>query len=259
MTHSFTTALAARRRFRPSSTAFTRRWKATPRSRASGACIRPTSPNLKDKLVAFLSGFAGGPPVYPPGYGPPFMRARHLHVPIGTQERDMWLKCASAAIDAAVADPEARNEFGAKLAAFLTTCATSRPVRIKATPLPDPDEALGARGTGSLDPCPVGAARARRPERAIEAKEISAKLASNAARAIADPRRPRRRGPNVGLPAAPSCPIVWRQASDVRRRIDVRRTPLTRRGALVALAGLGAGALADCNAPQTTAVRPRAP
>ena len=78
----------------------------------------PDIADLKDKLVAFLSGFAGGPPVYPQRYGPPFMRARHLHVPIGTQERDMWLKCASAALDAAVADPEARNEFGAKLAAF---------------------------------------------------------------------------------------------------------------------------------------------
>ena len=37
----------------------------------------------------------------------------------------------------------------------------------------------------------------------------------------------------------------------------MRPTPLTRRGALVALVGLGAGALENCNAPETTAVRSR--
>jgi hemoglobin len=78
----------------------------------------PDIGELKAKLVAFLSGFVGGPTLYPQRYGPPFMRARHLHVPIGIEERDMWLKCARAALDAAIADPEARAEFGAKLAAF---------------------------------------------------------------------------------------------------------------------------------------------
>jgi len=74
--------------------------------------------DLKRRLVAFLSGFVGGPPLYPELYGPPFMRARHLHVPIATDERDMWLKCAGAALDQTIVDPVARAEFGAKLAAF---------------------------------------------------------------------------------------------------------------------------------------------
>jgi len=74
--------------------------------------------DLKRRLVAFLSGFVGGPPRYPDLYGPPFMRARHLHVPIGSEERDMWLACAKTALGEAVSDPEARAEFGAKLAAF---------------------------------------------------------------------------------------------------------------------------------------------
>ena len=73
---------------------------------------------LKDKLVAFLSGFVGGPPLYPQRYGPPFMRARHLHLPIGVEERDMWLKCAAAAIEATIGDRATQVEFGAKLAAF---------------------------------------------------------------------------------------------------------------------------------------------
>ena len=78
----------------------------------------PAVAGLKEKLVAFLSGFVGGPPLYPRRYGPPFMRARHLPFPIGPEERDMWLKCARAALDAAIADPGARAEFGEKLAAF---------------------------------------------------------------------------------------------------------------------------------------------
>lgn len=73
---------------------------------------------LKARLIAFLSGFVGGPPVYPRLYGPPFMRARHLHLPIGTEERDMWLKCARVALSETIADPVARAEFGGKLAAF---------------------------------------------------------------------------------------------------------------------------------------------
>lgn len=78
----------------------------------------PDIAELKPKLVAFLSGFVGGPPLYPQLYGPPFMRARHLPFPIGAEERDMWLRCARVALDAAVADPQARAEFGLKLAAF---------------------------------------------------------------------------------------------------------------------------------------------
>ena len=46
------------------------------------------------------------------------MRARHLKFRIGAEERDMWLKCAFAALNATIADPEARAEFGYRLAAF---------------------------------------------------------------------------------------------------------------------------------------------
>ncbi len=78
----------------------------------------PNLAGLKHKLVAFLSGFAGGPPLYPRLYGPPFMRARHLKFRIGAEERDMWLKCAFATLTATIADPVARAEFGYRLAAF---------------------------------------------------------------------------------------------------------------------------------------------
>ena len=78
----------------------------------------PDIGELKEKLVAFLSGFAGGPPLFAELYGPPFMRARHLKFRIGPEERDMWLKCAFAALNDTIAEPEARAEFGYRLAGF---------------------------------------------------------------------------------------------------------------------------------------------
>ena len=85
----------------------------------------PDLAELKEKLVAFLSRFAGGPPLYPQRYGPPFMRARHLKFRIGPEERDMWLKCAFGALNDTIADAKARAEFGYRLAGFATTCATA--------------------------------------------------------------------------------------------------------------------------------------
>lgn len=78
----------------------------------------PDVAELKLKLVAFLSGFTGGPALYPRLYGPPMMRARHLRFAIGPAERDMWLKCARTALAATIADEAARAEFAAALAAF---------------------------------------------------------------------------------------------------------------------------------------------
>jgi len=106
----------------PALVAFVERFYETMASDASVARIwgwhAPDVAELKLKLVAFLSGFAGGPPLYPQLYGPPFMRARHLPFRIGPEERDMWLKCAGAALEAAIVDPDARAEFGGRLAAF---------------------------------------------------------------------------------------------------------------------------------------------
>ena len=78
----------------------------------------PDIAELKERLVAFLSGFAGGPPLYPRLYRPPMIRARHLKFRIGAEERDMWLKCAFAALKESIADPETRGEFGYRFTAF---------------------------------------------------------------------------------------------------------------------------------------------
>ena len=60
------------------------------------AAILPLHANLEDarqKLFEYFSGWLGGPPLYTSKYGHPRLRARHMHVPIGVEERDAWLIC----------------------------------------------------------------------------------------------------------------------------------------------------------------------
>jgi hemoglobin len=70
---------------------------------------------VKDRLAAFLSGWLGGPMVYPQLYGPPMMRRRHMDFPIGPDERDIWLKCARMALDETVPDLKLRMLLDAAL------------------------------------------------------------------------------------------------------------------------------------------------
>ena len=53
----------------------------------------PSLEGSRDKLYLFLSGWSGGPDLYTPVHGHPFLRARHLPFAIGTAERDQWLTC----------------------------------------------------------------------------------------------------------------------------------------------------------------------
>ena len=52
----------------------------------------------RDKLFMFLSGWAGGPPLYVQTYGHPRLRQRHMPFPIGKAERDEWLWCMDKAL-----------------------------------------------------------------------------------------------------------------------------------------------------------------
>ena len=46
-----------------------------------------------EKLFEYLTGWLGGPPLYPDKYGHPRLRQRHLHAPISTAEIDGWVAC----------------------------------------------------------------------------------------------------------------------------------------------------------------------
>lgn len=52
----------------------------------------------REKLLKFLSGWLGGPPLYVEEYGHPRLRARHLPFSIGVAERDAWLLCMRQAL-----------------------------------------------------------------------------------------------------------------------------------------------------------------
>ncbi len=53
----------------------------------------------REKLFMFLSGWAGGPPLYIEKFGHPRLRQRHLPFSIGEVERDQWLWCMNKALD----------------------------------------------------------------------------------------------------------------------------------------------------------------
>ena len=81
---------------------------------------------LKARLGDFLSGFLGGPTLYPQRYGPPMMRRRHLPFPIGRAERDLWMKCARAALAETVGDPAPRAELEGRSGGVRRAHAQSR-------------------------------------------------------------------------------------------------------------------------------------
>lgn len=55
---------------------------------------------VKQKLVFFLSGWLGGPPLFVERFGHPRMRARHMHVSITPEHAGQWLYCMEKSLDA---------------------------------------------------------------------------------------------------------------------------------------------------------------
>jgi hemoglobin len=75
----------------------------------AAACraIHPKSlAGSEEKLFMYLTGWLGGPPLYTDRYGPPMLRRRHLHAPIGGPEIEGWLLCFRQAWSETVSDPE---------------------------------------------------------------------------------------------------------------------------------------------------------
>jgi len=69
--------------------------------------IHPEDLSLsRDKLFMFLSGWAGGPPLYVQTYGHPRLRQRHMPFPIGKAEREEWLWCMDRSLEASGFDEQ---------------------------------------------------------------------------------------------------------------------------------------------------------
>jgi len=64
---------------------------------------------VKFVLKSYLGEWLGGPALYSRDRGHPRLRMRHIRFPIGQAERDAWLACMNAALDATVADAKLRG------------------------------------------------------------------------------------------------------------------------------------------------------
>ena len=71
----------------------------------------PSLENSRERTFWFICGWLGGPQYYTEKFGHPRLRARHLHVPIGIQERDEWLAC----MDRAMGETGVPEDLRAKL------------------------------------------------------------------------------------------------------------------------------------------------
>jgi hemoglobin len=71
--------------------------------------LRPLYPRdlgpPKRRLALFLIQYWGGPHTYDEERGHPRLRMRHFRFPIGTAQRDAWLRHMLAAVDASGAAP----------------------------------------------------------------------------------------------------------------------------------------------------------
>lgn len=88
---------------------FTRRFYALmdtlPEAAACRAIHPPSLAGSEEKLFLYLTGWLGGPPLFVSRFGPPMLRRRHLHAPIGGPEIDGWLLCFHQAWQQTVDDP----------------------------------------------------------------------------------------------------------------------------------------------------------
>lgn len=71
----------------------------------------PSLDGPREKTFWFLCGWMGGPQYYTERFGHPRLRARHLHVPIGIEERDQWLACMDQAMGEVGIDPDLRHRL----------------------------------------------------------------------------------------------------------------------------------------------------
>lgn len=72
--------------------------------------------NARKKLYEYFTGWFGGPPLFTSQYGHPRLRARHLHVKIGLEDRDSWLHCLYAAMNEMALDPALYKDLDEKIA-----------------------------------------------------------------------------------------------------------------------------------------------
>jgi hemoglobin len=80
-----------------------------PEARSARAIHPEALDRSRESLFEYLSGWLGGPPLFVERRGPPMLRMRHLHAPIGHDEIEGWLACFRQAWRDTIADPAAAD------------------------------------------------------------------------------------------------------------------------------------------------------
>lgn len=81
----------------------------------------------RDKQIAFIVEFCGGPPLYTERHGKSFLRFKHRHVIIGQPERDAWMELILKALRETVSDEALISGLEARLASLATAMINHHP------------------------------------------------------------------------------------------------------------------------------------
>lgn len=70
----------------------------------------------RDKQIAFMVEFLGGPAKYTEQYGKPFLRFKHRHITIGQRERDAWMDLVMSSLAEITSDAPLIESMRSRLA-----------------------------------------------------------------------------------------------------------------------------------------------
>lgn len=81
----------------------------------------------RDKQIAFMIEFFGGPARYTEQYGKPFLRFKHRHIKIGASERDAWMRLIMDALREITSDTALTAEVESRLGSLATAMVNRHP------------------------------------------------------------------------------------------------------------------------------------
>lgn len=95
---------------------FYRRMDELPEAQGIRAMHQADLASTKDVLKRYFGEWLGGPKLYSSERGHPRLRMRHMHVAIGSAERDAWMLCMDGALEDVVTDAGVRRQLRQALA-----------------------------------------------------------------------------------------------------------------------------------------------
>lgn len=81
----------------------------------------------RDKQIAFMVEFLGGPAKYTEQYGKPFLRFKHRHIKIGREERDAWMELVMVSLAEVTSDTALIEELRSRLTFLANAMINYRP------------------------------------------------------------------------------------------------------------------------------------